>query len=62
MVRPDPVFGRTPCSAEETKGHCFISDIEIDLVGARSKRPYHFRIKTVHSVSIDGSYQLIFIK
>lgn len=48
--------------SQETKGHCFISDIEIDLVGARSKRPYHFRIKTVHSVSIDGSYQLIFIK
>ena len=48
--------------SQETKGHCFISDIEIDLAGARSKRPYHFRIKTVHSVSIDGSYQLIFIK
>ena len=48
--------------SQETTGHCFISDIEIDLVGARSKRPYHFRIKTVHSVSIDGSYQLIFIK
>ena len=48
--------------SQETKGHCFISDIEIDLVGARSKRPYHFRIKTAHSVSIDGSFELIFIK
>lgn len=48
--------------SQETKGHCFISDLEIDLIGARSKRPYHFRIKTVHSVSIDGSYQLIFIE
>jgi hypothetical protein len=48
--------------AQETKGHCFISDIEIDLVGARSKKPYRFRIKTAHSVKIDGSYDLIFIK
>jgi hypothetical protein len=48
--------------SQETKGHCFISDIEIDLVGARSKRPYHFRIKTAHSVKIDGSFELIFIK
>ena len=48
--------------SQETKGHCFISDIEIDLVGARSKRPYHFRIKAAHSVKIDGSFELIFIK
>jgi hypothetical protein len=48
--------------SQETKGHCFISDIEIDLVGVRSKKPYHFRIKTAHSVSIDGSFELIFIK
>jgi hypothetical protein len=31
-------------------------------VGARSKKPYRFRIKTAHSVKIDGSYDLIFIK
>lgn len=48
--------------SQETKGHCFISDIEVDLVGARSKKPFHFRIKTAHSVKVDGSFELIFIK
>jgi len=48
--------------SQETKGHCFISDIEIDLIGARSKKPYRFRIKTAHAVRIDGSFELAFIK
>lgn len=48
--------------SQETKGHCFVSDLEIDVVGARSKKPYKFRVKTAHAVHVDGSFELIFIK
>lgn len=48
--------------SQETKGHCFISDIEINLIGTRTKKPYLFRIKTAHSVRTDGTFDLIFIK
>ncbi len=48
--------------SQETRGHCFVSDIEISLVGARSKKPFSFRMKTVHAVYQDGSFGLIFIK
>ena len=48
--------------SQETKGHCFISDIEINLIGTRTKKPYQFRIKTAHSVRTDGAFELIFIK
>lgn len=48
--------------SQETKGHCFISEIEINLIGARTKKPYHFRIKTAHTVRTDGAFELIFIQ
>ena len=48
--------------SQETRGHCFVSDIEISLIGNRSKKSYSFRIKTVHAVYLDGSFVLIFIK
>ncbi len=47
---------------QETKGHCFVSDIEISLVGTRSKKKFSFKLKTVHAVHVDGSCSLIFMK